>query len=92
MALYKELLLPSGAIASYHKITKIMIIPEFKAEISLDSFLSEESRRNNKSSLLKRNYVFNYKDWEKDFKSDKLITCFYKLLKKMDDYKTAVDV
>ncbi len=92
MALYKEIVQKNGANATYHRITKIVLIPRGNAEITVSSYLNQEARDHGKSPITIKNYIFGYDDWGYGYENNWGIGAFYILLKMRPEYYSATDV
>ena len=92
MALYKEIVQKNGVSTTYHRITKITLIPKGNAEVYISSYITQEARDQGKSAVITRNYVFGYDKWGYGYENNWGIGAFYILLKLMPEYASAVDV
>jgi len=91
MALYKEVRQKSDVIATYHRISKIILIPKNNAEVTVASYLSEDARQLNKAPLVVKNYTWGYDRWGYGYENNYGISAFYELLKELPEYYSAID-
>jgi len=91
MALYKGILQKNGVETSYHRISRIVLIPHGNAEVTVSSYLDTESRKTKQPVVIK-NYVFPYSKWGYGYENNWGIEAFYFLLKELEEYSSATDV